>query len=127
MKDLIITNNNNLYLVPQINFNATTGHCEIIGESYLETTKEFYGDIMDWLRSYMYEVRGSLYIDIKLNYFNTSSSRCLLEMFRLLKGYQLQGNQVEIVWYVSIEEDFMVEEVEDFITNSGLMIKQILY
>jgi hypothetical protein len=127
MKDLVITNNNNLYLVPQINFNATTGHCEIVGESYLETTKEFYGDIMDWLRNYMYEVRGSLYIEIKLNYFNTSSSRCLLEMFRLLKGYQLQGNQVEIVWYVSIEEDFMVEEVEDFITNSGLMIKQILY
>jgi hypothetical protein len=126
MENLVITGNSNVYLIPQINFDAKTGHCEIAGESYLEETKEFYGKLMDWFRMYMREVGGNIFIEIKLSYFNTSSSRCLLDIFRLLKGYQLQGHTVEATWYVKTEEDYMLEEVEDFITNSGLMIKQIL-
>jgi hypothetical protein len=127
MENLIITGNSNLYLIPYINFNAESGHCEITGESYLEETKEFYDKLMNWFRTYIQEVRGSLVIDLKLSYFNTSTSRCLLDIFRLLKGYQLQGNSVEVNWHISQEEDYMVEEVEDFIMNSGLMIKPILF
>jgi hypothetical protein len=39
MENLIITGNSNLYLIPQVYFNAATGHCELVGESYLEETK----------------------------------------------------------------------------------------
>ncbi len=127
MENLLITGNSNTYLVPYINFNAHTGYCEIIGESYLEETKEFYDKLMSWFLAYIKEVGGSLKIDIKLSYFNTGTSRCLLEIFRLLKGYQLQGGEVSITWHISHEEDYMMEEIEDFVINSGLMINQILF
>ncbi len=122
MENLVITGNSNVYLVPQINFDASSGYCEIVGESYLEESKEFYDNIMNWLRTYMQEVRGSLKVDIKLSYFNTSSSRCLLEVFRMLKSYELEGNLVEVNWYLEAGEDYTVEEVEDFVINSGLVI-----
>ncbi len=48
-------------------------------------------------------------------------------MFRLLKGYQLQGHEVIAKWFIIKEEDFMAEEVEDFITNSGLAIEVIFF
>ena len=124
MENLVLTGNNNVYLVPQINFNASNGYCEIVGESYLEESKEFYDTIMNWLRTYMEKVHGSLIFDIKLSYFNTSSSRCLLEVFRMLKSYQLEGNTVEVNWYIETGEDYTIEEVEDFMTNSGLIINQ---
>jgi hypothetical protein len=127
MENLIITGNSNIYLIPQVRFDATTGNCEIIGESYLEETKEFYQRLMKWLQDYMTEERGDITLTIKLTYFNTSTSRCLLDMFRILKSYQLQKHAVTVNWYVKHEEDFSVEEIEDFIFNSGLMINQILY
>lgn len=127
MENLIITGNSNIYLIPQVHFDATTGNCEIVGESYLEETKEFYQKLIKWLQDYMTEVRGNITLNIKLTYFNTSTSRCLLDIFRILKSYQLQRHEVTVNWYVKHEEDFSVEEVEDFIVNSGLMINQILY
>lgn len=127
MENLIITGNSNIYLIPQVHFDATTGNCEIIGESYLEETKEFYQKLIKWLQDYMTEVQGNITLSIKLTYFNTSTSRCLLDIFRILKSYQLQKHEVTVNWYVKHEEDFSVEEVEDFIVNSGLMINQILY
>jgi hypothetical protein len=51
----------------------------------------------------------------------------LLDVFRLLKGYQLQGHEVIAKWFIIKEEDFMAEEVEDFITNSGLAIEVIFF
>jgi len=127
MENLIIIGSSNVYLVPQINFDAQNGHCEIAGESYLEETKEFYDKLLDWLRTYMSEVQKGLVLNVKLTYFNTSTSRCLLEVFRLLKGYQLQGNSVKVTWSVDAgEEDYLNEEIEDFITNSGLMIHQVI-
>jgi hypothetical protein len=127
MENLVITGNSNIYLIPQVHFDATTGNCEIVGESYLEETKEFYQKLVKWLQDYMTEVKGNITLSIKLTYFNTSTSRCLLDIFRILKTYQLQKHEVTVNWYVKHEEDFSVEEVEDFIVNSGLMINQILY
>lgn len=127
MENLVITGNSNIYLIPQVHFDATTGNCEIVGESYLEETKEFYQKLVKWLQDYMTEVKGNITLSIKLTYFNTSTSRCLLDIFRILKSYQLQKHEVTVNWYVKHEEDFSVEEVEDFIVNSGLMINQILY
>jgi hypothetical protein len=127
MENLIITGNSNIYLIPQVNFDASTGLCEIVGESYLEETKDFYARLTQWLQEYMLIVKGDITLSVKLTYFNTSTSRCLLDMFRLLKSYQLQKHEVIVNWYVKQEEDFTVEEVEDFIANSGIMINQVFY
>ncbi len=127
MENLVITGNSNIYLIPQVNFDASTGVCEIVGESYLEETKDFYAKLVKWLQDYMFQVKGDITLSVKLTYFNTSTSRCLLDIFRMLKSYQLQKHNVTVNWYVRKEEDFTVEEVEDFIANSGLMINQVLY
>jgi len=122
MEDLLIIPNNNLYITPQVKFTASSGLCEISGESFMESVKDFYDTLMDWLRRYMRDVDGNISLHIRLSYYNSSSSRCILDMLRLLKGYELQGHEVEVVWYLDTTEDYSVEDIEDFSINTGLHI-----
>jgi len=94
MEDLHITGSSDVYFVPSVHFSASTGKCEIGGESYLEETVEFYTPLLDWLRQYMEEVKGPIIFDFKLTYFNTSSSRCILDILYLLKEYEEEGGSV---------------------------------
>jgi hypothetical protein len=122
MEDLIIIPNNSLYISPQVRFYAASGVCEISGESFMESVKDFYDTLMDWLRRYMKEVDGKLSLHIRLSYYNSSSSRCILDMLRLLKGYELQGHEVTVTWHLDTAEDYSVEDIEDFSINTGLHI-----
>lgn len=121
MKDLKITGVSDTFFVPNIDFNATSGHCEISGESYLENTVEFYSQIMNWLKDFM-ESNSPIDFHFKLTYYNTSSSKAILQIMNLLKAYETKGAKVIVSWhYISDDED-MREEAEDYELDSGLKL-----
>ncbi|MBO4772904.1 MAG: DUF1987 domain-containing protein [Bacteroidales bacterium] len=112
------------FFTPTVNFEVATGHCEIAGESYLEETSKFYARLLDWIRRYISTIKGPLNFDFKLSYFNTSSSKCLVDILDLLKNYQNSGGEVTVNWYYDDSEEEL-EEVEDFILETGLDINKI--
>lgn len=112
---------------PEVHFNANTGICEIIGESYMESTYTFFLPLMKWIEQYIEEVGGKIQFNIKLFYFNTSATKCLLDIFEILKKYQDNGGIIEVNWYYDEDDPDMIEEVKDFETESGLEIKVIQF
>ena len=114
------------YFVPYVRFDAETGKCLLEGESYLENTWEFYNDLVDWLRSYT-ETEQPIAFDFKLTYFNTSSSKGILELLQFLKEYEDQGKQVTVAWYYPEDDEDILEEAEDFVEDTQLDIKLIAY
>ena len=38
-------------------------------------------------------------VDIKLEYFNTSSSKCILDLFKKLESLNGSGTSVKVNWY----------------------------
>ncbi len=124
MEDIHIEGVHEAYFTPTVNFEASTGHCEISGESYLEETSKFYARLIDWLRKYIANVKGPLTFDFKLSYFNTSSSKCLVDILDVLKNYQNAGGEITVNWYYDDSEEEL-EEVEDFILETGLDINKI--
>ncbi|MBQ4408955.1 MAG: DUF1987 domain-containing protein [Bacteroidales bacterium] len=124
MEDIHIEGVHEAFFTPTVNFEAATGHCEIAGESYLEETSKFYARLLDWIRKYVATVKGPLNFDFKLSYFNTSSSKCLVDILDLLKKYQNDGGSVSVNWYYDDSEEEL-EEVEDFILETGLDINKI--
>lgn len=124
MKNLIIDAVPDSPYYPQVNFNADTGICEMAGESYMEEAYKFYTQILDWLREYALE-GNSITMNIKLTYFNTNSSRLLLDMFDLLKKSEDAGNSVKINWYYEVDDPDIKDEIEDFEIETGLKIKLI--
>jgi len=125
MENIYIEGNHGEYFVPTVKFNASTGICELAGESYLEETRDFYVVLLDWLKKYDEHTTAPLTFDFKLTYFNTSSSRCILDILNQLKEMIDSGKEVTVNWYFQDDDEDMQEEVEDFIFDSQVDINII--
>jgi hypothetical protein len=127
MNDLVIKGEKKTYFTPDVNFSATTGICEIAGESYQEETFEFFNRLIAWIDEFIVKIRKPITMNFKLTYFNTSSARAIQEMVMLLKKYQDQGGKVTINWYYQDEEDSTYEEAEDMQAQTKLQFNMIKF
>lgn len=126
LKPLHIEGKNETYFTPSVKLEPEEGHCQITGESYLEDTFGFYKKIMDWLNEYM-QSKKPITFEFRLTYFNTSSSRALLDLLKLLNTYRNAGNKVTVNWYYPEDDEDMLEEAEDFMADTKLPINLIPY
>jgi hypothetical protein len=122
MENLEIKSKSDVYFIPEVNLNATTGQCLLAGESYLEDTDEFYNNIINWLEAFIKEVKKPINFDFRLTYFNTSSSRSILNVLRVLKSYEDKGGNITVNWYYPEDDDSIAEEAEDYVKDTGLKI-----
>lgn len=127
MKDLYIEGTKGVFFTPTVRLDAATGKCEILGESYIEDAPQFYEPILNWIDTYVKEIKGPLIWDFRLVYFNTSSSKTILNLLQTLKNYEKQGGNVEVNWYYPDDNDDLLAEGEDFVEDSGLKINLIPY
>ena len=102
---------------PAILCDADKGMIEIKGRSIIEDPlMEIYKDIFDWLELYKENYQTETIVDIHLEYFNTSSSKCLLDIFKILQTLHLENDNanVAINWYYEENDDDMLEAGEDY-------------
>ena len=125
MKSLIIEAIPDSPYYPEINFDSATGICEMRGESYMEEAYKFYTPLLNWLKEYSLSEGNPVTFNVKLTYFNTNSSRLLLDMFDILKKSKDAGHKVEINWYFEPDDPDIKDEIEDFEIETGLNIKLI--
>ena len=62
-------------------------------------------------------------VDMKLEYFNTSSSKCILDLFKRLEKINAPDNSVLINWYYETDDEDMEEAGEDYAAIVGLDFK----
>ena len=99
---------------PTVNLDPNSGKVEIKGRSIPENSIEFYKPIVDWLDSYAASPKGLTEVNIQLEYFNTSSSKCILDVFKKLEGIHKAGNDVVINWFYEEDDEDMLEAGEDY-------------
>ncbi|MBN1252950.1 MAG: DUF1987 domain-containing protein [Bacteroidales bacterium] len=121
MENLEIKEKNGIQFKPEVSLNANTGLCEISGESYLEEATQFYKPIAGWVIEFI-KTKKPIKFDFKLSYVNTSSSKHILYILRLLKEYQDNEGEVEANWYVESGDTDTEEDVEDYMIITGLKI-----
>ncbi|HEY9007507.1 DUF1987 domain-containing protein [Ohtaekwangia sp.] len=128
MEDLILEGSRDVYFSPSVKLEAASGRCSISGESYLEEPYEFYKKIAEWFMAYTRSGGKGIYLDLRFSYFNTSSSRAILEMLRVLKNLQNSGTEVAVNWYYpNPDDDEILMEGEDFQEECGLAINMVEY
>lgn len=98
---------------PYINFNAQSGVLKISGSSIPEDTLSFYREIFAWVEEYAAAHAAVTTVEVKLDYFNTSSSKCLYTIFKKLENIKV--GQVEVNWYYSLSDTDMFESGQDFL------------
>jgi hypothetical protein len=97
---------------PKLSFNWQSGHFLMSGRSIPENSIEFYRPLFEWLDEYVRSPKEKTIFDIQLEYFNTSSSKCLVEIFRRLE--KLGREKVHINWFYEEDDEDMQESGEDF-------------
>lgn len=99
---------------PSVNFNSVSGVLELKGRSIPENSVEFYKPLNDWIDKYSNSPCTSTTVDIKLEYFNTSSSKCILDLFKKLESLNQKGAEVTVNWYFEEDDEDMEEAGEDY-------------
>lgn len=103
-----------------VSFNAASGVMKIEGVSYPEDPVMFFVSLNTWLKNYMGEARGPLTLDLKLDYLNSSSTKCLLDFIEKLEDYYNNGADVKINWYYDEDDDNIEEMGEDLAEDLSL-------
>ena len=84
---------------PDISFDETLGVLKVQGYSYPENAAAFYEPVLRWLRGYFERANAPpLGIELEMIYFNSSSSKILLDLFDMLDQYAAAGQTVSVNW-----------------------------
>ena len=112
---------------PSIKFDSKQGKLEIKGRSIPENSVEFYKPLVESLERYASTPTTPTQVDIQLEYFNTASSKCILDVLKRLETIHRQGNQVIINWYYEEDDEDMREAGEDYqaIVNLTFNMQQV--
>jgi len=99
---------------PTVSLNPENGLVEIKGRSIPENSVEFYKPLVDWLEDYKKSPASKTTVNIQLEYFNTSSSKCILDVFKRLEDINKGDAEVLINWYYEEDDEDMLEAGEDY-------------
>lgn len=97
------------------------GIIEMSGRSVPENTADFYQPVYQWLDHYAENPARETKVEIYFEYFNTSSSKCLLDIFRKLESIHRSGKcRVSVRWTFDKDDEDMMETGEDYSSMVGI-------
>ena len=99
---------------PGVNFDKNSDELIIKGSSMPEDVKEFYSPIMNWIDAYFESPNDITKFVFEMVYFNTASSKMILDIMYKLKDGIDNGNNVEVTWKYYEDDEEMMEAGEDF-------------
>lgn len=99
---------------PKITLDKESGVMEIMGASIPEDADGLYMPIIEWVEEYSKNPNKKTVFNFGLRYFNTSSSKLLLDILLLLKNIYDNGNDVLIIWHTESHDDDMKETGLDY-------------
>lgn len=103
---------------PAIEFDGEAGRLSINGSCYPENAAAFFAPIFAWLNEFLRaEQRKNTHCVVELNYFNSSSSRALSDLFELLDQAAAAGASVRVEWRHHEENEMALEYGEEFLED----------
>jgi len=100
---------------PSIDFNPTSRELKISGRSLPEDVTTFYAPVLEWLDELEETPVGEFKFIVNLEYFNTASSKLILDILMRLEDIHTVGNNtIEIVWNYDKRDTDMEEAAEEY-------------
>ncbi len=112
---------------PSINFDADSCNLSIEGASYPENTSNFFIDVVDWVADLLADTNRKVTLNIKLSYFNTSTSKALLDIIDMMEEKHKNGGNVELNWYYREDHENIQESGEEFAEDITFPFNLISY
>lgn len=108
---------------PGVNFNSTSGICQLTGSSYPENSIKFFTPLINWITQFAEQGKGGITLDLRLTYINTSSTKCILDILKFLEDVHKKGSNIKINWYYPQDEEDLRETGEELTEYINLPVE----
>jgi hypothetical protein len=112
---------------PSVILDKEKGLLEISGRSLPEDVNQFYEQILDWIDKYSENPNDRTVFNFKLEYFNTASSKVILDILLKFEEIVEKGKEVLIKWHYHEEEEDMLEAGEEYADIVEIPFDYVVY
>jgi hypothetical protein len=101
---------------PRVDFNPE-GKFLFEGESRPENVVKFYGPVLNWLKEFAKsrnDSSPSIEFDFRLEYFNSSSAKFIMDVFLELENAVKNGLKLNVNWYYDEMDEDLLESGEEY-------------
>ena len=99
---------------PHIVLDRESNILEISGRSLPEDVNTFYEPMISWIEEYAKDPLDVTVFNFKLTYFNTASSKIILDILTQFEEMIEEGHEVMVRWHYPEEDEDMMEAGEEY-------------
>lgn len=122
MNDLFIESTK---YTPEVKAEAGKKEIKFYGSSYPENANEFYKPIYQWIRDFFAEGNENLTVNFYIYYFNTSTSKCFMNLLEIIESYSVDGKNIMVNWHYSEDDDDSLDNGEKLFMEMSIKYKMI--
>ena len=100
---------------------------EISGKSLPEDVLDFYQPVLDWLNVYREKPLSKTEFNLKLIYFNTASSKLIMDIMLIFEEMVEEGHEVLIRWHSHKTDEDMQEAGKEFEEMIAVPFEHLTY
>ena len=112
---------------PQVILDRESNILEISGRSLPEDVNTFYEPMMSWIEEYAKAPLDVTVFNFKLTYFNTASSKIILDILTQFEEMIEEGHQVMVRWHYPEEDEDMMEAGEEYSEMVDVPFEMVSY
>lgn len=90
---------------PKIILDPENGEIYIEGKSFPPDVNEFYEEVLEWINEYLKIPNKKTDIHLKIEYFNTASSKILMDILFKFEDYHKEYGSVTVYWYYPDDDE----------------------
>ena len=112
---------------PTVTLDKENNIFEISGRSLPEDVVAFYTPILDWLTEYASDPLDKTVFNFKLEYFNTASSKLLLDVLLKLEDIKNDGHDVLVKLHYPDDDEDMLDAGTEYADIVDVEFEQVPY
>jgi hypothetical protein len=99
---------------PNVILDAESNIIEFSGRSLPEDVVTFYSPVLQWIEEYAKAPSEKTEVVFRLEYFNTASSKILLDILLKFEDIMNDGHEVVVQWYYQEDDEDMQEAGDEY-------------
>ncbi|MBL8111710.1 MAG: DUF1987 domain-containing protein [Acidobacteria bacterium] len=107
----------------EIDLDPAVGRLQFRGESYPENARAFFAPVFTWLDGYLATGPAKVDLELSLDYLNTSSTKCLLDILEVFEKFRSSGGPVNVTWFYAKDDSDTLLMGQDLSEDTGLPIQ----
>ncbi len=107
----------------EIDLDPVSSKLRFAGESYPENARGFFAPVFTWLEEYLATNPPNVNVELSLDYLNTSSTKCLLDIMEVFERFRSDGSEVAVTWFYSKDDEDTLTMGQDIAEDTELPIQ----